>query len=140
MAKRQRKHRAALQFFRAATQRFDEARFLLVRGTFTTAAIYLAGYTVECGLKALILRHEMPHVNSSTVSSFRGHAAHSYDWLKQQLTPRKVSLPSEMARRLANVDWWGTELRYRTGQVERRIAENFLKTVSEIIEWVRGRM
>ena len=39
-------------YYRAAKQRFDDAQLLLGAGR-TTAAIYLAGYTVECFLKAL---------------------------------------------------------------------------------------
>jgi len=37
-----------------AKQRFDDALLLLEMGR-TTAAVYLAGYSVECMLKALIL-------------------------------------------------------------------------------------
>ena len=43
------------RFHRAAARRFEEAQFLLTRGNYTTAAVYLAGYAVECMLKALIL-------------------------------------------------------------------------------------
>jgi HEPN domain-containing protein len=47
------------RFFRAAQQWLAEAQFLL-QNDYTTAAVYLAGYAVECMLKALILASE-PH-------------------------------------------------------------------------------
>lgn len=40
-------------FYRAAKQRFDDA-LLLLELKRTTAAVYLAGYSIECMLKALI--------------------------------------------------------------------------------------
>ena len=136
---RKRLHRLSSLFFRAATQRRDEARFLLAKSTFTTASIYLAGYAVECALKALLLRSESPSQNKTSVVTFRGQAAHNYDWLKHELAKRSVGIPSDIVRLIAKVNWWGTEMRYQTRQVERRVAEEFLKSVDAIIEWVQGR-
>ena len=44
----------AKRFYRAAGQRLDDAAYLL-DGARTTACVYLAGYCVECMLKALIV-------------------------------------------------------------------------------------
>jgi hypothetical protein len=52
------KSNEARRFFRAAGARYSEAFFLLENSGFTTAAVYLAGYAVECMLKALVLSHE----------------------------------------------------------------------------------
>jgi HEPN domain-containing protein len=46
--------RGARLFYRAALHRYDDAALLLEAGR-TTGAVYLAGYTVECMLKALVL-------------------------------------------------------------------------------------
>jgi len=46
--------RDARLFCRSATQRFAEAQ-ILRKADQTTGAVYLAGYGVECMLKALIL-------------------------------------------------------------------------------------
>ncbi len=45
----------ARPFYRAGKQRFEDARLLLDKAERTTGAIYLAGYGVECLLKALVL-------------------------------------------------------------------------------------
>ena len=44
----------ARPFYRSAKQRFEDAQFLLEADR-TTGAIYLAGYSEECILNALIL-------------------------------------------------------------------------------------
>ena len=44
----------ARRFYRAGLLRFDEAKFLLDNSEYTTAAVYLGGYAVECLFKALI--------------------------------------------------------------------------------------
>lgn len=41
-------------FYRAAIRRFEEAQFLLEKGSYTTASVYLAGYAIECMFKALM--------------------------------------------------------------------------------------
>jgi HEPN domain-containing protein len=46
--------KAARQFWRSSKQRFDDAELLLKAGH-TTGAVYLAGYGVECMLKALLV-------------------------------------------------------------------------------------
>jgi hypothetical protein len=53
----------ARRFDRAAIQRFDDAQFLL-SGSRTNAAVYLAGYSVECMMKALILSTSAPQQES----------------------------------------------------------------------------
>ena len=67
-------------FYRAAKQRFEDAEFLLDVDR-TTAAVYLAGYSVECILKALILT-TVPRVQENNLlAMFRGARAHDYGWL-----------------------------------------------------------
>ncbi len=46
--------REAQPFYRAALRRFDEAKYLLA-GEHWTAAIYLAGYAIECMFKDLVM-------------------------------------------------------------------------------------
>src|SRR6266566_5254985 len=50
-------------FYRAAKQRFSDAQLLLKHNR-TTSAVYLAGYGIECMLKALLLESvpESQHV------------------------------------------------------------------------------
>ena len=70
----------ARRFFRAAKQRFDDAQWLL-EAERMTGAVYLAGYTVECFLKALVLAGVAPAVRGHILSEFRGSRAHNIEWL-----------------------------------------------------------
>jgi HEPN domain-containing protein len=70
----------ARRFYRAAKQRFDDA-LLLFEMERTTAAIYLAGYSVECMLKALILSVAPQAQEAELLGMFRGARAHDYEWL-----------------------------------------------------------
>ncbi len=71
----------ARSFYQSAKQRFENAEFLL-EAERTTGAIYLAGYSVECMLKALILSTVPPDQRVERLASFRGARAHDFDWLK----------------------------------------------------------
>jgi HEPN domain-containing protein len=65
----------ARHFYRAAKQRFDDALLLLEMGR-TTAAIYVAGYSVECLRKALMLAVVPRGQAEEVLSMFRGAPAH----------------------------------------------------------------
>jgi HEPN domain-containing protein len=127
-------------FRRVALQRFEEAQFLLVRGHYSTAAVYMAGYAVECILKALILSNETAAKHQATLQSFRGTKAHDFDWLKLELSRRKVSLPAFIARRLSDVNTWTTALRYEPATIPVKIADNFLRAAEEILHWGKERL
>ena len=58
-------------YYRCAFQRYEEAEILFEAG-YTTGAVYLAGYGVECVLKALVLTVVPPNARSDALRSFRG--------------------------------------------------------------------
>jgi HEPN domain len=124
------------QFFRAAVQRHEEARILFDNSAYHLAAVYLGGYAVECALKAVLLAHTPPKDHRETKATFRGAVAHNFDWLRSQLRKRKVNVPVDVSRQIGNVDWWSTDLRYRTGHLDREVAEDFLEAVAIVLAWV----
>src|SRR5262249_37936875 len=63
-------------YYRAAWHRFDDANLLLEAGR-TTGAVYLAGYTVECMLKALVLASAAPRLRAALRKEFHGQRAHN---------------------------------------------------------------
>jgi len=131
--------REVRRFFRATEERFKEAQFLL-KHDFTTAAVYLAGYAVECALKALILSSEPASRHQDTLGSFRGAKAHDFDWLRNELQRRKVPLPQMILRQLKNLTWWTTDLRYKPGQTNEEAATDFLTTADSLAHWVKGKL
>jgi HEPN domain-containing protein len=131
--------REVRRFYLAAVHRFDEARFLL-QNSYTTAAVYLAGYTVECALKSLILAGEPSSRHAATLATFHTKSAHDYEWLREKLGRRKVALPAGISRHLAKVTWWATDLRYSPGAIKRRDAVAFLDATEQILGWAKGRL
>jgi hypothetical protein len=88
----------AKPFYRAAFHRFDEAQFL-EEGSRFTGAIYLAGYGVECILKALILVVVPARKRSDVLATFRGQRAHNFDWLRYQyLQNGGAQFPPDIAK------------------------------------------
>ena len=127
-------------FYRVAKQRFEDAEFLLEVKR-TTAAVYLAGYSVECMLKAMVLAG-VPQTQERTIAGmFRGARAHDYGWLLQlysdQGGPR---VPRQLVPHFVRVNTWSTEMRYSPGTVELREAKAFLDAAIEIINWADGRV
>lgn len=132
--------REAQPFYRAAKQRFEDAQFLLENGR-TTGAVYLAGYGVECILKAMILSFA-PRVDRSTIlTTFRGAKAHDFEWLQQQYRKRKgPAFPQQIQEYFSYLRTWSTDFRYVPGMIEHKDAYDFLKAADTIIEWAEGRM
>jgi hypothetical protein len=127
-------------YYRAGKQRFDDAQLLLREGR-TTGGVYLAGYTVECLLKALVLASVAAGLRQQLFREFRGSRAHDIEWLGA-LYRRHVgaAVPRDITRHLSRVASWSTDLRYATGLVKRREADEFLDAVIAVAAWADGRM
>ncbi len=52
---------------------------------FTTTSMYLAGYAVECMLKAVLLNAHPKRKQQKVFMEFRGQKAHNFDWLRHKL-------------------------------------------------------
>lgn len=128
------------KFYRVAYQRFEEAEVLFNAG-FYIGAIYLAGYAVECMLKALILNSLPDKEHEIVESEFRGQRAHQFEWLRLRYAQTNApGLPAAVSESLAIVSTWDTELRYRPGLGEPKDASRFLQEVKVILEWGDNRL
>src|SRR5215510_14711262 len=93
----------ARAYYRAAKLRYDDA-LLLMREERTNGAVYLAGYTVECYLKALLLNSVAPRTRRELCERFRGAIGHNIRWLTRlYLRFVRVSIPKETRLELARV-------------------------------------
>ena len=130
----------ARRYYRAAKQRYDDAELLLDAGR-TTGAVYLAGYTVECILKALILASVASGVRRSLLGELRGGRAHDIERLGVLYRRYvRISTPRSITRHLARVASWSTDLRYATGTLKRRDADEFIESVIAVTVWADARM
>ena len=126
-------------FQRAGMQRLAAAEFLL-NGGLNLDAMYLAGYTVECTLKALILAStpaaNLPDVLRRITS---GSTMHRTEILLGELRNTGVALPVRLAKRLRRSSW-STDLRYETGRTDTGETRAFLKTAKAVYDWVEGQL
>ncbi len=127
-------------YYRAAKQRFDDSQ-LLLKANRTTGAVYLAGYTVECFLKALVLASVAPGLRRQLLGEFRGNRAHNIEWLGALYRRHvRAAIPRGITRHLSRVASWSTDLRYATGSMKSRDADEFMDSVVAIAIWADGRM
>jgi len=129
----------ARRFLRVAKQRLDDAKFLL--GYRNTASIYLAGYAVECTLKALLLSVTPTSKISKILESFRGERGHNFEWLKAQYIKHGGAVfPGVISRKFARVNSWKTDIRYDPGTSTLSDAEEFFQASEEILRWANERL
>jgi hypothetical protein len=130
----------ATLFYRCALQRYEEAQVL--RGNDkTTGAVYLAGYGVECVLKALILTSAPVSDLAQVMGSFRGRRAHDFDWLLQRYREQGgAGLPADVNRQFTYVNAWSTDLRCLPQAYKDREADQVLAATLVIIRWAEGRL
>src|SRR5437588_205859 len=110
-------------FYRVSHERLADARILRERGR-TTGSVYLAGYAVECMLKALVLSRPTGSARSAMADSFRGSKGHDFGWLRRAyLRGRGQALPPDIRTAFEEVNTWSTHVRYFPGQIGQRRAE-----------------
>jgi len=127
-------------FYRCAFQRYEEAKYLL-DGGYTTGAVYLAGYGIECVLKALILTVTTSRKRPDLIKSFTGGKAHDFDWLRSIYLSRAGSrFPAIINQYLTFVAGWSTDLRYMPRQFQPKDAQAFLKAVTAVMHWADERI
>jgi HEPN domain-containing protein len=127
-------------FYRTAEQRFDDAKWLFELNR-TTGAVYLAGYSVECMLKSLILSTVPRARENDMLDMFRGGRAHDYEWLVRLYQENGgASYPPHLVPHLARVNSWSTDMRYLPGTIQADEAAAFLDSVTAIIKWADGRL
>ncbi len=127
-------------YYRCAFQRCEEAE-VLFKAEFTTGAVYLAGYGIECILKALVLMAVPPGSRTDTMKSFRGGKAHDYEWLRSlYLTSGGARFPSHITQHFTLVNDWSIDLRYTPRSVRADEAEAFVAAAVAIIRWADERL
>ena len=127
-------------FYRCALQRNEEAE-VLFREDYNTGAVYLAGYGIECMLKALILSAVPPTVRPDILKSFRGGKAHDFEWLRDlYLVSGGARFPRDINRHFTKVNDWSTDLRYTPRSFHPNEAEDFLASAKSIVAWIDGRL
>jgi HEPN domain-containing protein len=127
------------EFLRAALQRLTTANFLLEH-KYNLDAMYLAGYTVECSLKALILA-ATPGTDRPTMLKklTSGKKMHSAEVLGGILRDLNRPIPVRLAKRFRQAAW-SVNLRYESGRTDTGETRAFLKTAKAVYDWVEAQI
>jgi HEPN domain-containing protein len=127
-------------FQRAADQRLTTAEFLLDNGFFLDA-VYLAGYGVECAMKALALRWTPRRECDAMIAKLTeaGAKGHDFEYLKGILKEQRRGkdrsdweILGTLTTHLKVVSSWSTELRYQVGTMDPAEAEEFFEAAKAI--------
>ena len=125
---------------RAARQRLGDAQYLLASGDDArgTGAMYLAGYAVECGLKALHLSRLPPDGQAAAMKGYRTARSHGYEWLRRQCVavPGGNVFTQTAQDLLADLDGWETRLRYNPASTPIRDARAFVVSAEQFLTWI----
>jgi HEPN domain-containing protein len=126
-------------FQRAARQRLTTAEFLL-ENRYTLDAMYLAGYAVECTLKALILELTPDHDRSEVLKKISsGKKMHDPEILGGILKDLGCPIPLLLVKKFRR-SGWSTSLRYETGRKDTGETRGFLRMAKEVCDWVEGQL
>jgi len=126
-------------FQKVAGQRLTAAETLL-REKVTLDAQYLAGYTVECSLKALILHFTPANDRPTMLATItQGAKMHRADILLGELRKLGAALPLPIAKRMRRFDWT-TDLRYEIGRRDVGETKAVLRTAKMIYDWVQEQL
>ena len=130
------------RYYCVARQRLEDGQLLFSKLQRFPAAIYLAGYAVECILKAMILANLPDSAHPAFIrQEFRGSRAHDVAALRAILYqaggPR---FPGPVSRDLAFVSTWSVDLRYTPGKGDEEEAREFLEAVDRIVRFGEERL
>ena len=131
----------ARRYYRVADKRLEDAQLILAKLGRTTVAVYLAGYVVECLLKALILAATPAPDRAAMGRRFVGQKAHDLEVLAgwyRHATGRK--LPADITKLLVLVRTWTTDLRYDPTEAKLEAATQFVDAVGQIWTWADQRL
>lgn len=132
----------------AASKHLDDAQALLTRNRADGAA-YLAGYVVECSLKALILYDSGVPPAGSRPPWKKGTAGHNLNELAVQASSLAAIAGAKSARYLgpavqglakAGIALWRSEMRYRAPYITQAHAQSWFADAQAIYQESVGEM
>ncbi len=131
-------------FLKAAARRLDAAQALLGLkvAAFHLDAMYLAGYSVECALKAMIIE-ATPRVGrpERIAALTAGSRSHNILYLRRSYQSISgVNFPGEVNILLVRTSTWSTDWRYETRFVRAVDALAFCEAARAVLDHARSRL
>lgn len=130
----------AVTLSKVAINRYDDADCLMKAKRYN-AAIYLAGYAVECMLKSLLVTRTPASKFAEIQDFFRGNLGHNLEQLLKAIRDRGENFPTTMTRMFQTINKiWSVNIRYQHVQLKHKEAASIMNGVFEIISLIKGRI
>lgn len=130
-----------IRVFRLAAGRHLRSAKVLFHAQMYADAIYLAGYTAECNLKALILANTPSSRRRATIlAEFRGSRGHDLVALRNVIRIRGGNISADVNSALRSIAFWAPDLRYTAPRFTPRDAVAFITAVELIDTWAERRL
>jgi HEPN domain-containing protein len=127
-------------FLHVALQRLTAAEEFMQKTKWTLEVQYIAGYSVECSLKALILEKTNEQDRVELLEKItRGARWHQYETLRELLQQRGIVIPLHLGKRMRRFDWTPS-LRYETGRKSTGQTNGLLRTAKSIYDWAEAQI
>jgi len=131
------------RFFRAATMHLDAAKVLLKacpsKGSslMCQEAVYLAGYTGECSLKARWLSHHKIARHDEILDYLKTEVGHDLEALRLALLDKGINIPKGVVKDIHRIrSCWSSQMRYLPSQIETDLAVALVTAAESIKNWV----
>jgi HEPN domain-containing protein len=125
--------------YRCADKRRIEAS-ILIKAAQPTGAVYLAGYVVECMLKALNIETQPDNLQGSRLEELKRIGHNLTKLLELYIRDGGSRPPANVVRAFTLVSDWASDIRYDPREVKPAEADRFLKAVDDVYRWVDGRL
>ena len=125
----------ARRYYRAGKQRLSEAELILRQVKLPAAAVYLAGYAVECLLKSLLIERTPEVERAELVGLMKTQYGHNFTRLRAALAYRGVHVPANVVGEMTFVSRWSPELRYDPGPGSATVGNRFVAASARIVHW-----
>jgi hypothetical protein len=122
----------AEQWMRVATERGADADALAGTRERSIGAIYLAGFAIECSLKAFLRMNGIPFPSS-------GRAGHNLKALWASCAFRLADLGDSTGHRTFFVTDWSTDLRYSDEQIDAATNTERVRAAKALAGWIQTR-
>jgi hypothetical protein len=123
---------SAEQWVRVAAERGADADALVGTRGRSTGAIYLAGFAIECSLKAFLQINGIPFPAS-------GRGGHNLKALWASCDFRLADLGDSTGHRTFFVTDWSTDLRYSDDQIDAAMNAERVRAAKALAGWIQTR-
>jgi hypothetical protein len=101
----------------------------------------MAGYGVECILKALLLSTIPVAYQKDQMEQFKGRIGHDFGWLKGEYIKRGgAGMPKTVTRSFVTANTWNVDFRYEPKFIGSDDADIFLSAAKILIDWADTRI